>query len=167
MPAPVDHVHRGAVVDEVGQPEYQIVVQNIKPLVEAAAVTAGQHVGAAIAGQHGKRARRQLVANVVDAVVAQVKVGAKAAPGAAAAEQLEQRDEDERKEGDTGGQLRQAGQPARRVRPRVKHGRGSEEADSLQIRHVRHVPAEVRGQGLIRPRWWLHFLCKRAKIHVK
>ncbi len=67
---PEDHVHRHTVVEEVGEPEHQIVVQDVPPLVDSAFVATRQHVGPTVARQHRKHTRRQLVADVIDAVVA-------------------------------------------------------------------------------------------------
>jgi len=124
MALPEHHVHRNAIVDEVGEPKDQIVVQNVEALVEHAPVTARQHVGPAVARQHGKRARRQLVANVVDAVVAQAVPAADLAAGAAGAQEMLQRVEDQREEDDAGRQFGEAGPEAGLVRPGIEHDGG-------------------------------------------
>ncbi len=91
---PEDHVHRHTVVEEVGEPEHQIVVQDEPPLVNRTLVAACQHIGPAVARQHRKHTGRQLVADVIHAVVAEHIAAAEAAPGAARAEQPQEEIED-------------------------------------------------------------------------
>ncbi len=91
---PEDHVHRRTVVEKVGEPKHQIVIQDVPPLVDSTLVTTRQHISPAVARQHRKHTGRQLVADIKHAVVAEHVAAAEAAPGAARAKQPQQQVED-------------------------------------------------------------------------
>ena len=63
----VDHVHRDDVVEEVAEPEDEIVVEDVEPVGELVAVALPGHGDPGEAGEEGERAAGQLVPDVQDA----------------------------------------------------------------------------------------------------
>ena len=117
----VHQVHGDHVVEEVGDPEYEIVVQDVEPVVHHVPRALPVDQPADGAGEHGEDAGGDLVADVVDPVGRDLVLGHEVAAPAAAAEEGLARQADAGEEEEAEQQLRAPrGQPGR-VHRGVEH----------------------------------------------
>ena len=117
----VHQVHGDHVVEEVGDPEYEIVVQDVEPVVHDVPRAPPVDQPADGAGEHREDAGGDLVADVVDPVGRDLVLGHEVPPPAAAAEEGLARQADAGEEEEAEQQLRAAGGQPGRVHRGVEH----------------------------------------------
>ena len=90
----VDQIHGDDVVEEVREPEAQVVVQDGMAGCQRVAATLAHHVQAAGAGQEGERAGRDLIADIVDTGLTDLVLGTETVAEPAALEEHRAQRED-------------------------------------------------------------------------
>ena len=121
----VDHVHRDNVVEEVAEPEDEIVVEDVEPVGELVAVALPRHGDPGETGEEGERAAGQLVPDVQDARRLDAERLAELLSGDAVFEEVGDGTKNEREEDDPEKELDNACEDTRLVDGGVERHGGS------------------------------------------